>query len=99
GSQHLCSPAPPQSERSGGLPGRTICEHRAHRPAHGLGPRNAVTPTQRINVVSVEMPPLRDRKDDIPALSDFFIKRFSSELKKRVDHIHSYALKIMMRHH
>jgi DNA-binding NtrC family response regulator len=53
----------------------------------------------RLNVVSVEMPPLRDRKDDIPALAEFFVKRFSSELKKRVDSIESDALKVMMRHH
>jgi two-component system, NtrC family, response regulator AtoC len=53
----------------------------------------------RLNVVSVEMPPLRDRKDDIPALSEFFIKRFSNELKKRVDSIEPDALKVMMRHH
>ncbi len=53
----------------------------------------------RLNVVSVEMPPLRDRKDDIPALSTFFIKRFSNELKKRVDQIDANALKVMMRHH
>ena len=53
----------------------------------------------RLNVVSVEMPPLRDRKDDIPALSEFFIKRYSNELKKRVDSIEPEALKVMMRHH
>ncbi len=38
----------------------------------------------RLNVVSVETPPLRDRKEDIPALADFFVKRFATELKKRV---------------
>jgi len=53
----------------------------------------------RLNVVSVEMPPLRDRKDDIPALSEFFITRFSHELKKRVDAIEPDAMKVMMRHH
>jgi two-component system response regulator AtoC len=53
----------------------------------------------RLNVVSVEMPPLRDRKDDIPALAEFFVKRFSNELKKRVDSIDPDALKVMMRHH
>ena len=52
----------------------------------------------RLNVVSVEMPPLRDRKEDIGALSEFFIKRFSSELKKKVDGIQPDALKVMMRH-
>src|SRR6187402_561451 len=52
----------------------------------------------RLNVVSVEMPPLRDRKDDIVALAEFFVKRFASELKKKVDGIDSEALKVLMRH-
>jgi hypothetical protein len=37
----------------------------------------------RLNVVSIEMPPLRERKDDIVALAATFIRRFSAELKKR----------------
>ncbi len=53
----------------------------------------------RLNVVSVEMPPLRDRKDDIAALAEFFVKRYANELKKRVEHIQPDALKVMMRHH
>ncbi|NQW04551.1 MAG: sigma-54-dependent Fis family transcriptional regulator [Acidobacteria bacterium] len=53
----------------------------------------------RLNVVSVDMPPLRERKDDIPALVEFFLRRFSGELKKKVDFVEGDALKIMMRHH
>ncbi len=53
----------------------------------------------RLNVVSLEMPPLRDRKDDIPALAEFFVHRFSAELKKRVDCIDPEAQKVLMRHH
>src|SRR5580765_4780702 len=41
----------------------------------------------RLNVVSVEMPPLRDRKDDIGALAEFFVRRFSGELKKSMEGI------------
>jgi DNA-binding NtrC family response regulator len=52
----------------------------------------------RLNVVSVEMPPLRDRKDDIAALAEFFVRRFAGELKKKVDGIQPDALKVMMRH-
>jgi DNA-binding NtrC family response regulator len=44
------------------------------------------------------MPPLRDRKEDIGALAEFFIKRFAGELKKKVDGIQPDALKVMMRH-
>src|SRR6187549_1086080 len=52
----------------------------------------------RLNVVSVETPPLRDRKEDIPALGDFFVKRFATELKKRVEGTHPEAQKLLMRH-
>ena len=41
----------------------------------------------RLNVVSIEMPPLRERKDDIVPLAGFFIRRFSAELKKKMDGI------------
>src|ERR1043165_1416750 len=47
----------------------------------------------RLNVVSVETPPLRDRKDDIVALANAFIKRFSAELKKRIDGLEPEAQK------
>src|SRR5689334_2676624 len=52
----------------------------------------------RLNVVSVETPPLRDRKDDIGELAEFFVKRFASELKKKVEGVHPEAQKLLMRH-
>ena len=52
----------------------------------------------RLNVVSVEMPPLRDRKDDIAALAEFFVQRFAGELKKKLEGINPDALKVLMRH-
>src|ERR687891_681138 len=52
----------------------------------------------RLNVVAIEMPPLRERKEDIQALAGFFIGRFAAELKKRVDGISPDALKLLMRY-
>jgi Nif-specific regulatory protein len=52
----------------------------------------------RLNVVSVETPPLRDRKDDIGELAEFFVKRFAGELKKRIEGMHPDALKLLARH-
>src|SRR5919197_1375624 len=52
----------------------------------------------RLNVVTIEMPPLRERKDDIAALAGFFIKRFSGELKKKIDGLDPDALKLLMRY-
>src|SRR5262247_3476915 len=52
----------------------------------------------RLNVVSIEMPPLRERKDDVAALATFFLRRFASELKKRVDGLSPDAQKLLMRY-
>src|SRR6187431_3324546 len=52
----------------------------------------------RLNVVSIEMPPLRERKDDIAALSNFFIRRFAGELKKKIQGLEPDALKLLMRY-
>jgi Nif-specific regulatory protein len=52
----------------------------------------------RLNVVSIEMPPLRDRKDDIVPLAASFIRRFSAELKKRIDGLEPDAQKLLMRY-
>ena len=52
----------------------------------------------RLNVVAIEMPPLRERKEDVAALAAFFIKRFSGELKKKAAVLEPEALKLMMRY-
>lgn len=46
----------------------------------------------RLNVVTVQLPALRQRKDDIPILVDYFIKRYSEELGKEVKGISREAL-------
>src|SRR6188768_3705865 len=53
----------------------------------------------RLNVVTIEMPPLRERKEDIGALAGFFIRRFAGELKKKIQGPEPDALKMLMRYH
>src|SRR6187401_2225888 len=52
----------------------------------------------RLNVVSIEMPPLRERKDDIVPLAGAFIRRFAGDLKKKVDGLELDAQKLLMRY-
>ena len=50
----------------------------------------------RINIVQIRIPPLRDRKDDIPLLIDHFLKRLSPDKKLAVS---GEALKLLMDYH
>src|SRR5687768_8270435 len=52
----------------------------------------------RLNVVSVETPPLRERKEDILPLATHFIRRFATELKKRLDGLDTDAQKLLVRY-
>jgi DNA-binding NtrC family response regulator len=36
----------------------------------------------RLNVIAIALPPLRERKDDIATLADYFLRRFAAETKK-----------------
>jgi transcriptional regulator with PAS, ATPase and Fis domain len=50
----------------------------------------------RLKVIDIEMPPLRERKEDIPILVQHFIHKFSKELKKAVSSVSEDALKILL---
>lgn len=48
----------------------------------------------RLNVFQVVLPPLRDRREDIPLLVQYFLDRFNQESTKRVSGVHPEALDI-----
>src|SRR5438309_2408324 len=50
----------------------------------------------RLNVISIELPPLRQRKEDIPLLVDFFLKKYAEENERPVRHITPEALRPLM---
>jgi DNA-binding NtrC family response regulator len=50
----------------------------------------------RLNVVSLHIPPLSERKDDIPLLSYYFLKKYSALMKKEVVEISQEAMGLLM---
>jgi two-component system NtrC family response regulator len=53
----------------------------------------------RINVVTINLPPLRDRKTDIPVLIRYFIEKYARENNKNVTEISKEAQDYLMRYH
>jgi DNA-binding NtrC family response regulator len=49
----------------------------------------------RLNVVTIILPPLRERKEDIPSLANHFLQKFSEENYKNISHISPEALEIL----
>jgi transcriptional regulator with PAS, ATPase and Fis domain len=52
----------------------------------------------RLNVIKIHIPPLRERREDIPLLARSFIERISHELGKKIDDITESGLKLLMDH-
>lgn len=52
----------------------------------------------RIHIVGIELPPLRDRKEDIPYLVDHFISRFNIIQKKNIEGYSRGFLSLLMTH-
>jgi DNA-binding NtrC family response regulator len=50
----------------------------------------------RLNVISFTMPPLRERKEDIPLLAEYFLRRFAQETNKPVEQLGREAIDEMM---
>jgi DNA-binding NtrC family response regulator len=53
----------------------------------------------RLNVIPIYLPPLRERKEDIPSLVDHFIDKYNHENEKCIKGISERALKILMKYH
>jgi DNA-binding NtrC family response regulator len=46
----------------------------------------------RLNVFRIELPPLRERREDVPLLVDHFIRKFSKEMNKRITRVSPPAM-------
>ncbi|NKB68488.1 MAG: response regulator [Candidatus Latescibacteria bacterium] len=52
----------------------------------------------RLNVVVVQLPPLRQRRRDIPVLVDYFLRRYNEENGKAIDAVSKEAMDLLMRY-
>jgi len=52
----------------------------------------------RLNVISITLPPLRERREDIPLLIDYFLTRYSKENRKSISDISKEARALLLRH-
>ncbi|GJQ58508.1 MAG: sigma-54-dependent Fis family transcriptional regulator [Candidatus Scalindua sp. AMX11] len=53
----------------------------------------------RVHVINIKLPPLRERKEDIPLLARYFLKKYTSTMNKKIKDYSSAALQKMMLHH
>jgi len=53
----------------------------------------------RLNVFPIYMPPLRERGSDIILLADFFVEKYSAQLKKQIKRIATSAIDLLLAHH
>ncbi|MGA2108687.1 MAG: sigma-54 dependent transcriptional regulator [Syntrophorhabdales bacterium] len=52
----------------------------------------------RIHVIPIHLPPLRDRKEDIPLLADYFLGRLGRQMKKEIRGLSPSAMRKLMLH-
>ena len=53
----------------------------------------------RINVIPLKLPPLRERKDDLPDLAQLFLKRYIAKFRKEIEGISDGAIKTLKEYH
>jgi transcriptional regulator with PAS, ATPase and Fis domain len=52
----------------------------------------------RLNVVAMTIPPLRERKEDLPPLIDHFLKRFATQMGEETREVHTEARDLLLRY-
>jgi two-component system response regulator AtoC len=53
----------------------------------------------RLNVVNITIPPLRERKEEIPIFAEYFLEKFSKKYRKRMNPLSDKLIKVFSQHH
>ena len=53
----------------------------------------------RLNVIRIDLPPLRERAEDIPVLIEHFMRKFSDQVQRNLDGIEPETLTALMNYH
>ncbi len=53
----------------------------------------------RLSVFPINLPPLRERKDDIPSLVEYFVRRFSHQMGKSIDQVPDDVMEVLTSYH
>jgi PAS domain S-box-containing protein len=52
----------------------------------------------RLNVVKIELPPLKERREDIPLLITAFVQKFNAKMSKEITGVSAQALRLLLRY-
>src|SRR5439155_10844479 len=52
----------------------------------------------RINVIPIKLPPLRERPEDIPQLSEFFLRRYNTRFRKRIQGVTDSTMTLLRKY-
>ena len=52
----------------------------------------------RINVIPIKLPPLRERTEDIPQLTEFFLRRYNARFRKNVQGVTDTTMEMLKKH-
>jgi two-component system response regulator AtoC len=52
----------------------------------------------RINVIPIKLPPLRERTDDVPQLAEFFLRRYNTRFRKRIQGISESTMTLLKKY-